>query len=290
MLKAKINNFISIGELIPDGKGGKYGGLIKTEIRGHPIEIRVDREFVVGCQDSDHLGKDIPTALLLAPSADKSDRERWELDMTMLCEMLSFSTNCRINVTAIQWDDDPVTRLQTGGNINGFNHPFINGFSISNFVTRCFSSYATLRDSRQLNVVVDYLYHASMPGAAIELQLAAAFILMENLKHTWATNHGYPKFGNNYHQIGSVATNKGPRLTFKNLLDDMFSAVGAGPTPQDFIDLRNELIHSGLLNLSVTDKTDLRKRIITNQRDYLLRLLGYTGKFYGFGTGLKSIP
>jgi hypothetical protein len=69
---------------------------------------------------------------------------------------------------------------------------------------------------------------------------------------------------------------------FQSVLRDMLKEVGMRPRLARIVEYRNALIHSGGLRLRQTNK---HKAYVETQRlirEYLLRLLGYSGRYRNY--------
>jgi hypothetical protein len=100
------------------------------------------------------------------------------------------------------------------------------------------------------------------------------FVLLENLKHTFALQNGY-HFINNYFYDA-----RGHRKTFKQLLKEMLNAVSMDPNLTNIINLRNEIIHSGISILTFDAKYNMYIACQNLFREYFLRLLNYRGEYF----------
>jgi len=64
----------------------------------------------------------------------------------------------------------------------------------------------------------------------------------------------------------------------------MFQEVEMNPTLTPIVELRNDLIHSGLSLKSHNEQTAIYNACQDMIREYILRLLGYTGDYFQFST------
>lgn len=271
---------------------GNARRLISVNLEGDSASIIVDREFISTTAPSTYRSQNLCTATVDISSAAEADADAWVARLQALCELLGFATESRVGVYSVLWQESGASRATaTIGSIEKFRPVFADGASIADFVDQVYSNYVGLRSTRQLNVAIDYLANTAVLGIAIEIKLIGLFVLMENLKHTWATEQGFPFIRGFFRLHGATAASPGRRQSFRQLADGMFAAVGMPPTPQDFIDLRNEIIHSGLIVMAMPDKIALMERLVGTHREYLLRLLGFSGSFYDYSTsGQRTIP
>ncbi|MFH1061946.1 MAG: hypothetical protein V1747_03555 [Candidatus Omnitrophota bacterium] len=161
----------------------------------------------------------------------------------------------------------------------------IHGKATKLYLEKAWPNYRKLRQSRQLNVILDYYVLSQKPNLPIEARLVFMFVLLENLKHTYACHIGYPIFNNNFYPSGTTLammrrrSGRPQHKGFKTLLTEMFGNVGMNPSLTDIIDLRNEIIHSGVSRLSFDDRFQKYVSCQNLFREYFLRLLDYFGKF-----------
>lgn len=203
-----------------------------------------------------------------------------ELNITMLTEMLSLATNSQVGF--IGWKSiDGVSNSgcrsrirHISGCYSAFKPPFclVRSLQAVNFIESCWQKYSELRISRKLNVAIDLFTIPDAKQLPLELKLATTFILLENLKASYAD--GVYQF-----KRGRYRNSDGKALDYAPLVKEMFEQVGM-PETDTWVNLRNELIHSGLCTLGPEDihkQYSLCRDAIT---EYLLRLLGYQGEFF----------
>lgn len=143
-----------------------------------------------------------------------------------------------------------------------------------------------MEEPRALNVVVDYFVSTDSLFLPVELMLATSFILLENLKSTYAKHRGYP------YRNGSYRKPDGSSWSFQALLNEMFDSVGMRADLVDIKTLRNEIIHSGLSQLSFDEQYTIYEKCKELVTEYFLRLIGFSGKFFLYsssGTRFKHI-
>jgi hypothetical protein len=147
-----------------------------------------------------------------------------------------------------------------------------------------------------LNVVIELFNLAENHEQPIELRLATIFILLENLKATYATQKKYHRDNATYYKTLKDKENRKKGLGFKKILREMFSCIGMkDETLSDLnsvVILRNDIIHTALSEKTFNEQykiyTDCRNLIA----EYLLRLLVFKGSFNLFnerGIGKKII-
>jgi hypothetical protein len=107
---------------------------------------------------------------------------------------------------------------------------------------------------------------AELPSQLLETQLIQIFVVMENLKYTYARAKKHP------------------------FMEGFFRKISSPPKPNlnRVIDLRNEIIHSGLSRKP--PRTLIRTYEICQDivREYLLRLLGYDGEYLIYSQACRA--
>jgi len=162
----------------------------------------------------------------------------------------------------------------------------LNGHVVKEYLELVWPAYFKLEKLRKLRVAFDYFVSAEALSLPLELKLATMFVLFENLKATFASERGY-RFEKGYYRKPS-----GQRWTFELLLKEMFCKVGMNPSLDEIIDLRNEIIHSGISQMSYDEQYRIYGKCQDIAREYLLRLLDFSGSFFlysGRGMTKKTI-
>jgi hypothetical protein len=158
------------------------------------------------------------------------------------------------------------------------------GDLVRSFLEKTWAKYHELRAGRKINLAFNYYVLSQQSGQPMELLLVVSFVLLESLKHHFALDAGYPFIKHFFRQKGATVSKPGPRRTFEDLLREMFQEVGMSPNLTPIKDLRNDLIHSGLSTKPQIDQTAIYDACQDIIREYLLRLLDYTGDYCRFST------
>jgi hypothetical protein len=259
----------------PDGSWVRNN--IPLSAFGYSMLITQDMDVLKSKQSELH-GQFIQTSQVLINDV-KSSRDMEE-KMNMLAEMLSFATNSQVGF--IGWkhikgeseDSCLGLRWTIGGCYSAVNSPFclVRSTQAVHFIESCWQAYSKLRLSRKLNVAIDLYTIPDAKQLPLELKLATTFILLENQKASYAAE-------NYVFKDGWYRDQQGRQQKFNPLVKGMFQQVGM-PLSDTWSTLRNDIIHSGLCELSPEDmhkQYSLCRDAIT---EYLLRLLGYQGEFF----------
>ncbi len=122
------------------------------------------------------------------------------------------------------------------------------------------------------------LISIDLVNLAAESKLAIIFILLENLKYTYAKDKGYHYNDGRFY----ILTPKKELLGFKKLLEEMFKEYGINDDLTNVVNLRNDIIHQGLSGIPFEEQWNIllycRELVI----EYFIRLVGCTGMFDSF--------
>lgn len=183
------------------------------------------------------------------------------------------------------------------------------GQYIRQFIEQVYPTFKKIKSSRELTVVFGYLLEINQPKLAIETKLIISYVLMEQIKRTYAEMLGYikndilfehpkypdlevpPKDIENYNlikyrgnsiyrhkQFGKCGSTEMIKRTFEHV------KISREET-QNIIEKRNQMIHEGLLlpfgdeNYTVQAIKDLHS-VNNLLREYLLNILNYKGEYY----------
>lgn len=180
------------------------------------------------------------------------------------------------------------------------------GSKILSFINQTYVNFKKLKLIRSLPTVIGYLCEANKYPVALETKLIIHYVIIENLKHTFAMEQGYEekngKFSHpNYPDINCLCLNKVDYCFDENtglwmhkkygkcgsseMTRRMFEHIGINRnTIKDILKKRNRMIHEGLLlpfgdeNYSAQARQDLNN-VNDLLRRYLLTILGYKGEY-----------
>jgi hypothetical protein len=248
-----------------NGQGRKFIVTQKPEVINNPV--------------SQFTGRFSETTQILVPNVAKSDVPEVLACIDRICWLLSFA--CQSKVVCYGHDyptEAPSARKSVIGTTRFFRPVFEirNGAVIRDFIDQTYPAYTQLEKSRMLNVAIDYLLQADREALPTECRLIFAFVLLENLKHTYAVNEGIP-FVNGFFRKGPNP--KDDTISFKAMLTRMFKAVGMTPALDDIVSLRHAIVHTGVSGLTHNANRKEYEQIQDLVREYLLRLLGFRGSY-----------
>ena len=183
-----------------------------------------------------------------------------------ICWLLAFATQSQVACYGHNYPDGTPHKL-----LNSIHRPgqeadhVINpadGAAIRKFVDQTYPQFKALESARSLKVVIDYMLQAARPGLPMECKLQYAI-----------------KGGKFVDPVTKA------RLGFQDMMNLMFSAVGMAPGLQPLVDLRNEVLHTGVASLTHAQQKLQYDAATDLIREYLLRLLGFKGNFDVSPTG-----
>lgn len=160
------------------------------------------------------------------------------------------------------------------------------GAIVRKFIESTWINFRKYKDSRKLNVAIDLLTIAEESWQVQEVKLAIMFMLLENLKSTYAHSKGI-LFYKNYFRIISASCpvkpgKTPPKYDFIELLTEMLGVIGMGYDLTKIIDLRNDIFHSAISERPFEEQREIYEDCQDLVREYLLRLLGYHGGFFTY--------
>jgi hypothetical protein len=148
------------------------------------------------------------------------------------------------------------------------------GQALRIFLEQAWPVYHAIEKKRQLNIVFDYFVLSQLSRQPIELQLVVTFVLLENLKSTYARERGIPFKKGKFRKPDEHQK----EYPFQALLEAMLLEVEMSPDLSKIVTLRNEIIHSGITQLDTNERIKIWGFAQDIVREYLLRLLGYKGE------------
>ena len=168
----------------------------------------------------------------------------------------------------------------------------LDGSAVKSFLESTWSTYRKLKRSRKLGEVIEMLTVCELPKLPLEVQLGQMFIILENLKSTYARYNKIPFINGFYRQLSTPPKSnpsKEPKLSFEALLGKMLRSSGMRPGLKRIVNLRNEIIHFGLSRKPYSSLTRNYEFCHDIVREYLLRLLGYKGKYLIYSKACRVV-
>lgn len=207
--------------------------------------------------------------------------------LSLVAELLSFATESRVLPYSHEYPAGSglFARHSMVGTVQWFRPPFDEPEHIKLFVESCFANYVQLRTRRKLNVAIDYIHHSIMRGLAIEVQAGVACLAFENLRDNFARDEGYPFVAGFFQKKGCLIKDFKKRVHFEDHLIEMFQKVGQTSDASRIVRIRNEVIHTGLMERNPNQKDDDLDFLESTLREYFLRTVGYHGPFFAYSGG-----
>lgn len=150
------------------------------------------------------------------------------------------------------------------------------GDRVRAFLEDTYSAFTHHDRPRRLRAVIDYLVHAERDGQPLEVQLLLLFVALECLKDTFARAEGIPYLHGRYRKRPKPPTGS-DAYGFAELLRLMMKRVGMTGRLRQIVDLRNEIVHSGISRKTYAWQTRTYERCYDLIQEYVLRLLEYSG-------------
>lgn len=287
---AYIANCPIIGECTSTIDGTKYLNIIKLHLGQFDLKI-VEEPQVVTKNLGEFRGHSKHTTKLLIENIAEDQLKNAEELAGEVASLLSLAT-CSM-VTKFGYEFHNGKPIQSINPIFGkllYFRPLIDtkdGSLIRKYLELTWPAYRHLKDSRLLNIAFNYFVWSQLNEEPIQLSLVITFVLFENLKHTYAMQQGYPFIKGFFREHGATLSKPGKSKSFQELLKEMFEAVGMTPKLDSIKKLRNDLIHSGVSNLNLREYIDIYSECHDILREYLLKLLKYTGTYFPYSSPNK---
>ncbi|MBU3846274.1 MAG: hypothetical protein H9855_04770 [Candidatus Acinetobacter avistercoris] len=316
-LEIYLINLFMIGEIFSDSP---HGGFIKDttkiecdnfifEFKQHDINLK-QKKFInetrITTTVTVHNIKDSQLKAILSIVDD-------------LCWLLSFALQSPIHRQSYKINSRAKNSINCSEyTINPPNYIIENrGQYIRQFIEQVYPTFKKLKSSRELTVVFGYLLEINQPKLAVETKLIISYVLIEQLKRTYAEMLGYINNGNRFEhpeypdlearpedienykpfqsrnnfiyrhkQFGKCGSNEMIKRVFEHV------NISREET-KNIIEKRNQMIHEGLL-LPFGDKNYMVQAIkdfhsVNNLlREYLLNILNYKGEYYLSSDRLSS--
>lgn len=207
-----------------------------------------------------------------------------------ICWLLSFATQSQVYRNSYQFPSNTGSRhirSASGMIANPTCTPFIlcKGEDFKRFVEQTYPAYRQLHEIRNLPVVFDYLIQTTLPDRPMEIRLLLMFIIFENLKYTFAHSEGIP-FINNFFRKSDNTRPQKKWLTysFQDLVKMALAKANMQNDLASIKNLRDKIIHTGLSGESLEWQQNMFVQMQDILREYLLRILGYKGKFIPYSS------
>lgn len=225
-LRAHVANCLIHGESITDlGKRSFIRDAVTFNCQGRKF-IVTQKPEVINNPVSQFAGRFSETTQILVPNVAKSDVPEVLACIDRICWLLSFVCQSKVVCYGHAY---PTEALSVRKNVVGntrFNRPVFeirDGAIVRDFIDQTYPTYTRLEKSRMLNVAIDYLLQADREDLPTECRLLFAFVLLENLKHTYAVSQRIP-FVKGYFRKGPSPTDK--TISFEVMLTRMLNRPG----------------------------------------------------------------
>lgn len=289
MFIASLVNYFGLGSERKHNPDGSWClSLIKLRLGKHDVVLEQD-ESVISMRDRPK-GMMHTTILKISGVKTYTEGEKVVHDICLLLSLASMS-----QVRAYHYEfEDKIRNVSVVGEAMHFR-PLIetnNGENIKKFLELSWPTYRKLKRRRKLAEVVDMLTTCELPILPLEVQLGQIFIILENLKSTYARYSKIPFVGGFYRELSDppkANPKKERKLSFEVLLQGMLRSVGMRVRLKRMVNLRNEIIHFGLSRKpyeSLRINYDFCHDIV---REYLLRLLGYKGEYLIYSKACRRV-
>lgn len=288
-LRAYIANCLIGGHTITKNGNSWIRDTVEFKCDGQIFVMKQEAAVITG-NISEFRGHFCETSEILVNDIVPDDVPKNLLEIDRICWLLSFAGLSRVLCYGHNYPDGSNCKVRHAvvGAANFFRPTLeiSDGATIKSFVEQTYPTFVRLEKVRKLNVVIDYLLQAERQNQPTECRLIFAFVLLENLKDTYAREKGF-LYHNGYFRKDKEKPN-GQKYYFKELLLLMFQEVQMQPELESVINLRNEIIHSGLSHMSHSNQWAMYENIHDLLREYILRLLGFRGTYLVYSSASNT--
>lgn len=287
-LRAYIANCLIAGHTITINGSSWTRDTVEFNCGGQIFVLKQKVNVITG-DFSEFRGRFCETSEILVRDVAPDDVPRALAAIDRICWLLSFAGLSRVLCYGHDYPDGSVCRTRhTVAGVADFFRPTLeirDATIIKSFVEQTYPTFVRLEKSRKLNVVIDYLLQAERQNQPTECRLIFAFVLLENLKDTYARKIGIP-YIKGFFRKGPSA--KAQHYNFEELLHLMFREVRMRRGLKRVIKLRNDIIHSGLSHKSHHQRLAMYEKVHDLLREYILRLLGYHGTYLVYSSASNA--
>lgn len=281
-LRAFVANCLMGGDGITRTGDGWIRDLVEFDCGGYLFKFRQKSEIIH--RNLDQLkGTFADTTEVLVSGVHLADVDKVKASLVRICWLLSFAGGCRVICYGYEYPNGSgLGHTHAASGVAQYFRPVFeirDGTQVKAFVEQTYDNYACLEQSRKLNVVIDYLAQAEAPGQLLEVKLVLVFVALESLKHTFAHSEGITYADGAFRKPNWKVDNKSNKYGFKELVKMMLGKVNMTCDLTSTYALRNDLIHSGLSSEPYSSQRELYEDVHDLIRKYLLRLLGYRGRY-----------
>ena len=268
--------------------GGHIRNHLELQLSGYAVDLYQTEEAILGNR-SDLKNRWNHTTEVVVSNVAPEYVDKIKVMITDLTNLLSFVSVSRVWPYGWEYPDQSGygSFISTTGTTQYFR-PVIDicdGSKVANFINQTWRPYQKYKRKRKLPEVIDYLVKADLPQQPVELQLIILFVVLENLKDTWARVQRIPYAYGYFRRISippKPNIRKEPTYSFEELLSQMLKSVGMRRGLKRIIKLRNQIIHSGLSRRPFRSNQKTYENCQDIVREYLLKLLKFSGSFYPY--------
>lgn len=194
-LKGFFSNRFIVGETASTERNGRaYRDTIEVSLGGRSVKL-VQRPAVLGEKTRDYRGGWVETTTVVVADVKEEERKEIKELLVGLSFLLSFATSSDVGFYGWSHAEEPrlserwATVAQTGFFRPAFD--LQSGKRVREYLQRSWEGYRRLEDCRQLRAAIHLYVIAETRLLPEELRAATMFILLENLKSTYASARGF---------------------------------------------------------------------------------------------------
>lgn len=281
-LRASVANCLMGGDSITHTGDSWIRDLVAFDCGGYQFKFRQKPE-VINRNFDQYKGTFFETTEVTVADVAEDKVQEVKTAIERICWLLSFAGTCQVVPFEYEYPNGSglTHTFAVLGAAQYFRPVFAisDGTQVKSFVEQTYNQYASLEQPRKLNVIFHYLNQAEAPAQPMEIKLVLVFVALESLKHTFAHSKKITYADGAFRRPEWKYGERGKTYSFKKLVEMMLEEVGMAHDLASAINLRNDLIHSGLSMEPYNVQSELYADVHDLIREYLLRLLGYRGRY-----------
>jgi hypothetical protein len=271
-----LANCIIEGDSFSEVNGKRIKNKIKFRLKNKIFEIVQSPElFNIRKSIADYQGKFIQSTKVVISDVEKEDIGYYSDIILKLVSLLSFITTSQVVCLGFEYPAGKIRQIFAVVGRTNIMHNVLElhrGDEIKEFIVSTWKKFEDNYDKRRLSLIFEFIFQAFSINT-IETKLVFTYVTLESLKYTFAKSKGL-RFKN-----GSFWKNKKQRYNFEELINLMLLDVNINVDMKEFLELRNDIIHSGYTDKSFQENHRIFLICQHIIREYLIRLLGYEGYY-----------
>lgn len=289
-IRAYVANFLGSGHEFTKYKDKDIRDSLSFDCDGFSFQFIQKPEIILG-NINDFKNTFTESTEVLIKNVSENNVKNALKVLDRICWLLSFASLSRVMRCGYEYPDKSGQKnFSSVIGVASYFRPSIDirdGKKTIDFINCTYDNYKRLEKTRKLNVVIDYLVQAEKSGQPRELKLIISFVILENLKDTYARSLNIPYVKGFFRKVPKPVK-KTDQYHFVELLHLMLKQVKMKKGLKRVKNLRDEIIHSGVTRKPHSWQWKKYEQIHDLLREYILRLLGFRGNYLLYSSACEE--